>query len=125
MTSDLVKFDPLGSKIRWDSKPVKERLDATNRANRDAAQGVPSHKAVYLAIGISCAGRKEVLGLWIEQTEGAKFWLSVMNELKARFVPAPATPRLGSRQPASRVLRCASALRAARADPRRIGWPWP
>ena len=44
------------------------------------------NKAVYLAIGISCAGRKEVLGLWIEQTEGAKFWLSVMNELKARGV---------------------------------------
>ena len=41
---------------------------------------------MYLAIGVSCAGRKEVLGLWIEQTEGAKFWLSVMNELKTRGV---------------------------------------
>ncbi len=38
------------------------------------------------AIGVTCAGRKEALGLWIEQTEGAKFWLSVMNELKARGV---------------------------------------
>ena len=44
------------------------------------------NKAVYLAIGVTCAGRKEVLGLWIEQTEGAKFWLSVMNELKTRGV---------------------------------------
>ena len=35
---------------------------------------------------MTCRGRKEVLGLWIEQTEGAKFWLSVMNELKARGV---------------------------------------
>ena len=33
---------------------------------------------------MTCAGRKEVLGLWIEQTEGARFWFAVMNELKAR-----------------------------------------
>ena len=42
------------------------------------------NKAVYLAIGITCNGHKEVLGLWIEQTEEAKFWLRVMNEFKAR-----------------------------------------
>ena len=42
------------------------------------------NKAVYLGIGVTCAGRKEVLGLWIEQTEGARFWYAVMNELKAR-----------------------------------------
>lgn len=45
MASGLVRFDPIGSKIRWDSKPVKAELDATNRANRDAARGVPSHDA--------------------------------------------------------------------------------
>ena len=39
---------------------------------------------MYLAIGIRCSGHKELLGLWIEQTEGAKFWLRVMSELKAR-----------------------------------------
>ena len=39
---------------------------------------------MYLAIGITCGGDKEVPGLWIEQTEGAKFWLRVMNDLKAR-----------------------------------------
>jgi len=44
------------------------------------------NKAVYLAIGITCAGDREILGLWIEQTEGAKFWLKVMNELKVRGV---------------------------------------
>jgi putative transposase len=44
------------------------------------------NKAVYLAIGVTCAGDKEILGLWIEQTEGAKFWLRVMNELKGRGV---------------------------------------
>ena len=42
------------------------------------------NKAVYLAIGITCDGDKEVLGRWIEQTEGAKFWLRVMNELRVR-----------------------------------------
>ena len=41
------------------------------------------NKAVYVALAITVEGDKEVLGLWIEQTEGAKFWLKVMNELKA------------------------------------------
>ena len=47
-------------------------------------EGLVRNKAVYLGIGVTCAGRKEVLGLWIEQTEGARFWYAVMNELKAR-----------------------------------------
>jgi putative transposase len=38
-------------------------------------QGLVSNRAVYLAIGVRCSGHKEILGLWIEQTEGAKFWL--------------------------------------------------
>ena len=43
-------------------------------------------KAVYLALGISMAGEKEIVGLWIAQTEGAKFWLQVVTELKNRGV---------------------------------------
>jgi putative transposase len=43
-------------------------------------------KAVYLALGVQPDGAKEILGLWIEQSEGAKFWLRVMNELKTRGV---------------------------------------
>ena len=43
-------------------------------------------KAVYLALAIAPDGTKEVLGLWLEQTEGAKFWLRVMTELKSRGV---------------------------------------
>jgi len=43
-------------------------------------------KAVYLAIGVNMEGHKEVLGLWIAQTEGAKFWLQVVTELKTRGV---------------------------------------
>src|SRR5436305_4677729 len=49
-------------------------------------EGLVSNRAVYLAIGVRCSGHKEILGLWIEQTEGAKFWLRVMNELRNRGV---------------------------------------
>ena len=49
-------------------------------------EGMVSNRAVYLAIGIRCSGHKEILGIWIEQTEGAKFWLRVMTELRNRGV---------------------------------------
>ncbi len=73
----------------WQSRPLEQvcaivYFDAVRVKIRD--EGLVRNKAVYLAVGVSCAGRREVLGLWIEQTEGAKFWLSVMNELKARGV---------------------------------------
>lgn len=42
------------------------------------------NKAAHLAVGVDIEGRKEILGIWIETTEGAKFWLRVLNELKAR-----------------------------------------
>lgn len=42
------------------------------------------NKAVYLALGMTAEGIKEVLGIWVEQNEGAKFWLKVMNELRNR-----------------------------------------
>jgi putative transposase len=48
--------------------------------------GAVRTKAVYLAIGVNMDGHKEVLGLWIAQTEGAKFWLQVVTELKTRGV---------------------------------------
>jgi transposase-like protein len=41
-------------------------------------------KAVHLAIGVNVDGHKQVLGRWIAQTEGAKFWLQVVTELKIR-----------------------------------------
>lgn len=44
------------------------------------------NKAVYVALGVTMEGNKEVLGLWISKTEGAKFWMSVINELKNRGV---------------------------------------
>jgi putative transposase len=48
--------------------------------------GQVRNKAAHLAVGIDVAGRKQVLGIWLEATEGAKFWLRVMNELRARGV---------------------------------------
>ena len=71
----------------WQNRPLEPvyaivYFDALRVKIRD--EGLVRNKAVYLAIGITCNGYKEVLGLWIEQTEGAKFWLRVMNELKAR-----------------------------------------
>ena len=49
-------------------------------------EAVVRNKAVYLALGVLPDGTREVLGLWIENTEGAKFWLRVFNELKTRGV---------------------------------------
>ncbi len=49
-------------------------------------EGTVRNKAVHVALGVRPDGTKEVLGLWIEQTEGAKFWLRVMNELRERGI---------------------------------------
>ena len=59
-------------------------FDALRVKVRD--EGTVRNKAVYIALGVRADGRKEILGLWIEQTEGAKFWLRVMTELKNRGV---------------------------------------
>jgi putative transposase len=48
--------------------------------------GTVKNKAAHLAVGVDGDGKKEVLGIWVETNEGAKFWLRVMNELKARGV---------------------------------------
>ncbi len=54
-------------------------FDALRIRIRD--EGTVKNKAVYLALCIQGDGTKEVLGIWIDQNEGAKFWLGVMNEL--------------------------------------------
>lgn len=48
------------------------------------ADGVVRNKAVYLALGILADGTRDILGIWIENTEGAKFWMKVFNDLKTR-----------------------------------------
>jgi putative transposase len=73
----------------WQNRPLDAVypvvfFDALRVKIRD--EGLVRNKAVYVALAITAAGDKEVLGLWIEQTEGAKFWLKVMNELKTRGV---------------------------------------
>lgn len=75
--------------IAWQQRPLDAvycivYLDALVVKVRD--QGVVRNKSVYLALGVTAHGSKEVLGLWIEQNEGAKFWLKVVNELKTRGV---------------------------------------
>lgn len=74
---------------RWQGRPLDALyaivfFDALRVKMRD--EGTVRNKAVYLAIGITADGRKEVLGIWIEQTEGAKFWMRVMSEIKNRGV---------------------------------------
>jgi len=59
-------------------------LDALVVKVRDG--GIVGNKSAYLALGINAEGKKEVLGLWLEQNEGAKFWLKVITELKNRGV---------------------------------------
>ncbi len=71
----------------WQNRPLDicyavVFFDAIRVKIRD--EGFVRNKAIYIALGILPDGTKHVLGLWIEQTEGAKFWLRVMNELKNR-----------------------------------------
>ena len=61
-------------------------FDALRVKIRDADSRMVKNKAVYVALGVNRDGLREVLGLWIADNEGAKFWLSVMNELKNRGV---------------------------------------
>jgi putative transposase len=73
----------------WQSRPLDTvypivYMDCIHVKIRD--NGTVKNKAVYLALGVNMNGEKEVLGLWISQTEGAKFWLSVVTELKNRGV---------------------------------------
>jgi len=73
----------------WQNRPLDAMFplvffDAIRVKIRD--EGFVRNKAVYIALGILPNGAKEILGIWIEQTEGAKFWLRVMNELKNRGI---------------------------------------
>jgi len=73
----------------WQNRPLDACyplvfFDAIRVKIRD--EGFVRNKAVYIALGILPDGTKEILGIWIEQTEGAKFWMRVMNELKNRGV---------------------------------------
>jgi putative transposase len=73
----------------WQGRPLEELyvvvyLDAMQVAIRD--QQVVRKKAVYVAIGVTLEGTRDCLGLWIEKSEGARFWTSVLTELRNRGV---------------------------------------
>ncbi len=71
----------------WQARPLEPVypvifFDALRVKIRD--EGTVRNKAVYLALGVLRDGTREILGLWIEQTEGAKFWMKVFSDLKSR-----------------------------------------
>jgi transposase-like protein len=73
----------------WQSRPLEPvypilYFDALFVKSRQ--EGPVKNKAAYLALGVNLQGEKELLGLWLAETEGAKFWLSVFTELKNRGV---------------------------------------
>jgi putative transposase len=73
----------------WQARPLEPIyplvfFDALRVKIRD--EGLVRNKAVHIALGVRADGTKEILGLWLEQNEGAKFWLRVMNELRNRGV---------------------------------------
>lgn len=84
-----VTDDVLESVTSWQNRALNTHypilyLDAIQVKIKD--QGHVRNKAIYVAIGVSLEGNKEVLGLWISHNEGAKFWLQVLTELKNRGV---------------------------------------
>ena len=82
--------DAISDEVKaWQSRPLDAvypiiYLDALVVKVRESSH--IQNKAIYLIIGINTSGRKEVLGLWISQNEGAKFWLQVLTDLKNRGV---------------------------------------
>ncbi len=73
----------------WQSRPLEELyavvyLDALQVSIRD--QQVVRKKAVYIAVGVTMDGERDCLGIWIDKTEGARFWTSVLTEIKNRGV---------------------------------------
>ena len=90
VSADLISrvTDSVVDEIKaWQARPLEAvypivYLDALFVSIRDG--GTVTKKAVYVALGMTLDGGREVLGFWIEATEGAKFWLSVLTELKNR-----------------------------------------
>ena len=73
----------------WQSRPLEKIypiifLDAIHYKVRDNGRIVS--KAAYIVLGIDLQGKKDILGIWIGESESAKFWLSILNELKNRGV---------------------------------------
>ena len=73
--------------VEWQNRPLErvypilfvDRLRVAVRTDKGVLK-----KCVYTVLGVGLSGKQEVLVLWIEETEGARFWLKVFNDLKAR-----------------------------------------
>ena len=95
VSPDLISTVPdavLDEIATWQARPLEPVcplvfFDALRVKLRD--EGLVCNKAVHIALGVRADGTKEILGLWLEQNEGAKFWLRVMNELRNRGVELP------------------------------------
>jgi transposase-like protein len=79
----------MGEVTAWQARPLEAMypvvfFDALRVKIREDA--VVRNKAIYLALGVLPDGSRDILGLWIENTEGAKFWMKVFNDLKTRGV---------------------------------------
>ncbi|MEY4588315.1 MAG: hypothetical protein RL497_391 [Pseudomonadota bacterium] len=75
--------------IQWQNRPLEAvypilYLDCIHIKIRHEKRVI--NKAIYLALGVNLDGQKELLGLWVSENEGAKFWLQVLTELKNRGV---------------------------------------
>lgn len=129
VSPDLISrvTDAILEEVReWQSRPLDPIypvifFDALRVKIRD--EGLVRNKAVYVALALNSEGEKDVLGLWIEQTEGAKFWLKVMNELKTRGVNdvliavVDGLKSLPRRRPGAFPRRSARSFRSPRCKP--------
>lgn len=84
ITSRVIEYMKL-----WQNRPLEKVyfsvwMDAISIKVKE--NGKVNNKSIYLVIGLSGEGKKEVLGMWINQTESASFWMSVLTDLKARGV---------------------------------------
>jgi transposase-like protein len=73
--------------VEWQARPLDQvypivYLDCIVVKVRQDKQVV--NKAIYLALGVNAEGHKELLGMWLSENEGAKFWLGILTELKSR-----------------------------------------
>ncbi len=84
-----VTDEVLDEVMQWQKRPLEQMypvifFDALRVKVRD--EGVVRNKAVYLALGVQADGSRDILSIWIETTEGAKFWMKVFSDLKTRGV---------------------------------------
>ena len=120
--TDAVPPLPCWGEVREGQSRALERMypivicDALRVKIRDADSRMVENKAVYVALGVTRDGLREVLGLWVAQNEGAKFWLSVMNERRNRGVQDVLIAVVGSSGTGSRA--------SPRRSRRPFRWPW-